>query len=718
MQAGARPEHELASMTLTVAEFGASPLAQAAGVPYSPLYDDVYHAGGAGEGTGKDRGGDWARAQHVFLAGNGLPGRWQQRTRFVILELGFGLGNNFLATWAAWHHDPARCEHLVFISIEKHPLRRDDLARVHGLSSTATGTAGPAADEGHPGKQPDGPDDADRAGRQALATRLVADWPTLTPGLHTLHFNEPDSAQRVSLILALGDVAEMLPALLAHADAFYLDGFAPSKNPQMWDRHLLSRLNRLAAPGATAASWVEAPGLRDALAEAGFVLARQPGFMQARYQPRYTAPAPAGGLWPAPPDAQRHALIIGAGLAGCSAALALCREGWRVTLIDQHAGPAMATSGNPGGLFHAIVHGDDGLHARTHRAAALATWRQVHPWIASGELPGFDAGLIRLDEHTSAERAHAVIEHLQLPADFVQWLSQPQAAELAGVPVPCGGWLLHQAGWLQPGAYAQLMLQEAAHWARQHGQSLHCVWGQAAERLVQADDAQWQAWGPDGLLAQAPTIVLCNANDAALLPETLPAVAATAALPLVPTRGQITEVQTAAHQRLPRVPIAGSGYALALSPQRLLCGATSQKDDPDTRVRHDDHAHNLGQAAQLGALPDNAVGPYQLSGRVGWRAVTPDRLPLIGALPLPVDQLVGAHKPRRLDQVRLIPRRRNAQGGLYTLSGLGSRGITWAALAGELLAHWVTGAPCPVEADLRDALDPARFLVREINRPP
>lgn len=87
--------------------------------PAAPAFGDVYHS----------RAGALAQARHVFLGGNGLPGRWQGRRRFVVLETGFGLGNNFLATWDAWRQDPARCERLVFVSVEKHPLRREDLAR-------------------------------------------------------------------------------------------------------------------------------------------------------------------------------------------------------------------------------------------------------------------------------------------------------------------------------------------------------------------------------------------------------------------------------------------------------------------------------------------------------------------------------------------------------------------------------------------------------------
>ncbi|MGC4062105.1 MAG: FAD-dependent 5-carboxymethylaminomethyl-2-thiouridine(34) oxidoreductase MnmC [Aquabacterium sp.] len=690
-------------MTVIPAALGESPSGHAVGVPYSPLYDDVYHA----------VAGAWAQARHVFIGGNGLPGRWRGRQRFVILETGFGLGNNFLATWAGWRQDPAACQHLVFISIEKHPLHQADMKRVHGLLDDASAAS-----------------DSSDAHRE-LASHLVEAWPALTPGMHTLHFDEPEG-RRITLMLGLGDIADLLPNLIAQVDAFYLDGFNPAKNPQMWSEHLLSRLHRLAAPGCTAATWSAARGVRDALAQAGFRVERAPGFagkrdmVRAVYEPRFTPPPQAGGIWPEPSLSDRHAIVLGAGLAGCSAALALCREGWRVTLIDQHGGPAQEASGNPGGLFHSVLHGEDGVHARAHRAAALATWRQAQAWIKDGRLRGQADGLLRLDGKTTSEAACALLAKLGMPPDHVQWLGQPEAQTRSGLPVPSGGWLFHQAGWLHPAGLAKLMLEEA-HALQGKGQALQCLWHRQIDTLKQTDDGQWQVLTADGRVAgHAPTLVLCNAMQASALLGKLPEEQATAPLPLSATRGQITEHEldpADASQAMPTLPVAGSGYVLPLSARTLLCGATTFHHDLDPSVREADHRHNLNQAARLGVMPalsDEQPLPEGLGGRTAWRAVTPDRLPLVGAVPLSLVRLQTSQgrsdKPRRLDQVRLIPRQRNAHGGLYALTGLGSRGITWCCLASELLSHWVTGSPCPVEADLRDALDPARFLVRQVTK--
>jgi tRNA 5-methylaminomethyl-2-thiouridine biosynthesis bifunctional protein len=695
-------------MSVIPAVLGESPACHVAGTPYSPLYDDVYQAVAGG----------WAQAQHVFLSGNGLPGRWQGKRRFVVLETGFGLGNNFLTTWDSWLQDPARCDQLIFISIENHPLRREDLARVHGLLADASLEAAP---------------DGIRDGTQReLARQLVEAWPPLTPGLHTLRFDHA-KGQGITLMLGLGDIADLLPSLVARVDAFYLDGFAPDKNPQMWDTHLLSRLNRLAAPGCTAATWSSAPGVRDALTQAGFQVELLPGFagkkrmVAAVYEPRFTPPLLAGGCWPEPVDAQdRYAIVIGAGLAGCSTAQALCREGWRVTLIDQHGGPAQEASGNPGGLFHSVLHGDDGLHARALRAAALATWRRAQKWIASGQLLGQADGLLRLDDKTTTDAAHALLLKLGMPPDHVQWLDQAEAHARSGLNVPSGGWLFHQAGWLHPAGFARLMLDEAAACRSAEGQPLlTCQWHQPVTSLRQSDDGQWQVLANDGVIAQAPALVLCNALASQTLLGTLPPDMAVDAIPLSAARGQITAHDLAVKHpdhRLPKLPVAGAGYALSLNKQTLLCGATNQLEDTDTAVREADHRHNLNQAARLGAGPayaPDAPMPAGLQGRTAWRATTPDRLPLIGALPLSLERLQAlptTGRPKRLDQVRLIPRQRTERGGLYALTGLGSRGITWSCLAADLLAHWVTGSPCPVEADLRDALDPARFLVRQVTK--
>lgn len=635
------------------------------GTPCAPDYDDVYHA----------VAGALAQARHVFLGGNGLPGRWQRRERFVVLETGFGLGNNFLATWAAWRADPDRSERLVFISVEKHPLLKADMVRVHARSELPE-----------------------------LAAELVAQWPLPTPDLHPLDFD----AGRVQLLLVFGDVAQTLPGLQAEVDAFYLDGFSPARNAAMWSPDVLRRLGRLAAPGATAATWSAARAVRDGLVSAGFEVRQAPGFSGkrdmtvARFAPRYTPPAPAA--WRPPHQGPREAIVIGAGLAGCAAAWALARQGWHSTVLDRQPAPAQETSGNPGGLMHGIFNAPDSLHARWFRSAALLTARLAGPALAAGQIDGRLDGFLRLDARPDAARAQAQLDSVGLPPDYVRWLAADAARAATGLPLPGGGWWYGPAGWLAPSGWAGWLLQQAAAagLARFQGSTV-------VTRLRRAGDsaaAPWQALDADGrLLACAPVVVLANALGATtLLPEGWhqPALSA--------VRGQTSMLPADMPGLIrPSLPLSGQGYALTLPDGRVLTGATTQHHDPDGSVRIADHQHNLSRAAALGLfaggnLPDTTT----LTGRTGWRATTPDRLPLVGP---PIDGVAldaARAQHTRLDALRLRPRHHDAYQGVYLLTGLGSRGITSAALAAQVLAGWISGAPCPVDAALRDALDAGR----------
>jgi len=645
--------------------------------PRAPRFGDVYHA----------RHGALAQARDVFLAGNALPGRWRGRRAFTILETGFGLGNNFLATWAAWRADPQRPPRLRFISIEKHPLRAADLRRALAAS-------------GEPG----------------LAAALCDAWPPLTPDHHLLTFD----AGAVELMLVFGDVSDALRGFVASVDAFFLDGFAPARNPQMWDANVFKALARLAAPGATAATWSAARPVRDGLALAGFEWERAPGsggkrdITLARFAPRAPRRAPAARVGR---DGPARVAVIGGGLAGAACARALAAEGLEVLVLDACDAPASGASGNPAGLFHGVVHPDDGIHARALRAAALQATTAYAEAIAQG-VPGRRDGFVRITpEHADAAPLAAMLEAAGLPPEYVQAWAPARVREVGGPD--CAAWFYPGGGWIAPAPLVRAWLQAPG-----------VTWrgGAAVDRLERVDEggprARWRLLDAAGvLLAEAEAVVLANAADAPSLWSRAVGAAAPAGAawvaPLTRRRGQVSLVSAAATGlRAPRLPLAGAGYALTLPEGAVLCGATSTPDDDDASVRLADHAHNLRQLAALtGSGPGAGAGPASeedaaklvaaglLAGRVGWRATSADRLPWIGAVPAePAAMATTPDQPRHWPRVP----------GLFVASGFGSRGLTWAPMAGRLLAAWVTGAPFPLPSDLVDALDPARFATRVV----
>ncbi|MEP6738970.1 MAG: FAD-dependent 5-carboxymethylaminomethyl-2-thiouridine(34) oxidoreductase MnmC [Caldimonas sp.] len=639
------------------------------GTPRSAEFGDIYH----------HREGALAQARHVFLGGNELPARWRGRDRFVILETGFGLGNNFLAAWAAWRADPTRCRQLHFISIEAAPPTRDALAAL-----------------------------ARDASLELLAAELAQSWPPLTWNMHRLAF----AGGAIELLLAFGDVAAWLPQITAEVDAFFLDGFAPARNPAMWDARLFKAMARMAGPGATASTWTAAAAVRTGLRNAGFDVRNAAGvgakrdITLARFAPR-VAPRPSARVRaarPVPGDSNdERVLIVGGGLAGCAAAAALAGQGRSSLLLERRTDVAEEGSGNAGGLFHGVVHGADGRHARFHRAAALAARDAVRSAIERHGVSGSVGGLVRVEPRAaSSAELQAVIDRLGFPADYVRAVSAGEASDLAGVAIGAPAWYYPQGGWVDPRALARSFLADA-------GACVQTRPGCEVAALCRVGE-EWELLGRHGeRIASARVVVLANAGGALDLLGHPP-------WPITMTRGQLTSLPAVSLPpgAIPRLPVAGAGYVLPVIDGTVWFGASSQPGDGDVQVRDADQAENLARLAGLIALRSRP-SVADLGGRTAFRWLSDDRFPIIGAVPTTI---VGtraegvADSATRLDQPRFISR----APGLFIFSALGSRGIAVATLGGRILASAITGAPSPVEADLLDAIDPARFASREFRR--
>jgi tRNA 5-methylaminomethyl-2-thiouridine biosynthesis bifunctional protein len=221
--------------------------------PYSPRFKDRYRSSSGG----------LAQATTVFLSGCGLPELWRGQESFTVLETGFGLGLNFLSTWAAWEADPQRCERLRFVSLEAFPVASTDIVR----SAQAASQCGAANSE--------------LAARvPVLAQQLAQAWSELSPGVHDLHFAE----RRVQLTLAVGEVQPMLQGLDCQADAVYLDGFSPALNPQMWSASTLQAVALHCRVGTTLATYTVARSVRERLEQLGFRVERCEGLPPKRHR--------------------------------------------------------------------------------------------------------------------------------------------------------------------------------------------------------------------------------------------------------------------------------------------------------------------------------------------------------------------------------------------------------------------------------------------------
>jgi tRNA 5-methylaminomethyl-2-thiouridine biosynthesis bifunctional protein len=570
------------------------------GTPYCAAFGDVYHSADGGI----------AQAEHVFLKGNGLPERWARRERFVVLETGFGFGLNFLATWQAWKRDASRCRRLHYVSIEKHPFTLGDLRLLH---------------ERYPELAPE-------------ARELHAHWPLLVSGAHRLEFGD------VVLTLFFGDVA-MLRDLRLAADAVYLDGFAPAKNPDMWTHQVMRSVSRLAADGATLATWSVAAGLRDALESTGFAVEKRAGFGGKREM------LVARNLKSVPgPDLPKHkkALVVGAGLAGAAICERLCARGWEVELHERRPEPAQEASGNHAGTFHPIVTPDDSIFARLTRAGYLYALRN---WQRLGGVRYDQCGVLQLARNDKEIEAHRK-STAGLPPGYAQFVTREQASQHAGVPVAAPGLWFAESGWIKPRSLVRAQLDAC---------------GERLRRNFNSALAE---------IPQGKIIILANSAEA-------PKLSPVPHLRLRRVRGQLSYVPADAFEP-PHAVVLRGGMVLPPIDGVCVVGATYDLEDQDTAVREDSHAGNLERLRNILGVEVRA----KTEGRVSFRAVTPDRLPVIGKI----------------------------AEGVYGAFAYGSRGLVWAALAAEIIASELEGEPLPLEGKLVDALHPQRFRKRAESR--
>src|SRR6478672_2881325 len=271
------------------------------GAPRSGRFDDVYFS----------REDGLAETRAVFLTGCGLPDAWCGRRRFTVAELGFGTGLNIAALLDLWRREGPADGRLHVFSIEGFPLEREEAARA--LSAR--------------------PELAEAAGA------LLAAWPEPTPGFHRLDLPGFNAV----LDLAVGDVTWALEQWTGPADAWFLDGFAPSTNPGMWSDAVMDGIAARSAPGARVATFTVAGSVRRGLAERGFEVAKRPGHGRKRERLEAWLPA-AEGAATAPSVA-----VIGAGIAGAALARAFTALGIRATAVEAER-PGAGASGFPAAL--------------------------------------------------------------------------------------------------------------------------------------------------------------------------------------------------------------------------------------------------------------------------------------------------------------------------------------------------------------------------------
>ncbi len=530
-------------------------------------------------------------AEPVAWRADSVPGAWADRPQWCVLEVGFGVGLNFLATWQAWRHDAQRPRMLHVVAIEAQPVSRDDLLRAAGDSKFAE-----------------------------FAALLAAQWHGLLPGFHRLSFDDG----HVLLTLCIGDVQSMLRAQRFEADAIVLEGSGPEQNPDVWSPDALKAVSRFARLGTRIASSNNTQGVRDALAQNGFTVQGSTGRdgFEGEFAPAWTVRRRTQMGEAVMPG---HCAVIGAGLAGAAVAASLARRGWRVTVLDAADRPATGASGVPAAVFAPHVSPDDALLSRLTRAGLRLTWQQLHDrieegvdWCASGVIERRAPSDDRLPAAWSAEGPNE------------SWRADATQLQSAGLPDETTALWHAFGGWAKPSRLV-------AAWLAQPDVTVRC--GTRVARIEAREaSAGWQLFDDEGrLLVDADRVVIAAGFESAALASHLT---------LQPVRGQVAWGDMNLAPELPPTPLNGDGHFIAHVPDAngafWLTGATFDRDSCETATHEADTEANRARLARLhpgaAALLGDAFSQGQVKAWAGVRCASHDRRPLVGPCDADVPQ--------------------------------------------------------------------------------
>lgn len=634
------------------------------GIPISNQFSDPYFC--------KESGLEESR--YVFLQQNNLPKRFKQHQgSFNIFENGFGTGLNFLACIKLFSENRHSKSWLNYFSVEKYPLSKADLIQALSL-------------------WPELKDEAQI---------LIANYPILKTGQHSFSWPE----KRVTLTLAFSDINQVLPQFNNPVHAWFLDGFAPTKNPEMWSDSLFKHMGRISALSAdfsphhstTVATFTASGLVRRGLIGGGFEIEKTKGFGKKRHMlkglyKKAQGPTPCAHFktqsWHLPPPSftqNSQITIVGAGLAGAASAYALAIRGYQVVVIDK-AGIAQGASGNPvGGLYIKLAIDEQSLHNQFYLAGYLYSLNLIQKLLEPEHVQS--CGLLQLAYNDKEiKRQQAFLENTSLPEELVKSAHYNNKPALS---FPFGGWI-------SPSHLCQSLL---AHKNIQVIQDELISFTEHSEKIELSCKQKNR---------NTNALILACANEAkSLLNEH---VISTKAI-----RGQISYIDASQAPELNHV-LCGSGY-LAPAKDGFHClGASYQIGEESTEVREQEHLSNLEILKEFDKhWHQHANIKRIVGGRASLRCSSSDYLPLAGAL---IEPNSFKRDFAKLSQQakQLINQPVVFQQGLYLNIGHGSRGISSALLCAEIIARQINGEPAPLEQKIMNAISPNRFLIRSVTR--
>ena len=639
--------------------------------PYSVHFKDFYY----------NSDGGVKETQHVFINPSKIVERYlkMQTEFFCINETGFGTGLNFYCTLQAIQDMTKIAKHrpLHFYSTELFPLSADDFRKaVANFPQFST-----------------------------ITQQICLQYPPAVKGFHRIILNQGG----VYLTLIFDDSTSAYQQCQHKTDAWYLDGFSPAKNSQMWQPELFQQLARLSKTNVTTlATFTSAGAVRRTLQQQGYKIQKHSGFGKKREmisglycaedQP-VTVSKPWFDISPSCSEI-KHVAVIGAGLAGCTTAEALARRGIKVTIFDCAADICQSASGNLQGALYAKLPSKPTPSGEFHLTGLEYSLRLLTVYQCFDDQTAQQCGLLQLATNQKEQRQQQdLLQQNSYAKEVVRWVDSAEASALAGTKTPFSGLFFPRAGWVAPKLFCQKLIDN---------ENIQLQLNTNITQLTQLANKKWQLTDSTGQVFVADAVVVANANSAKLFSQ-LQSVATKA------IRGQVTHSQAKA---LPLdTVVCGAGYISPATQGQYCFGASFNLHEQSLELQISDQQTNIDNLHKV--LPELAAQlelSEQLCGKVALRCSTPDYLPMVGPAPIN-DAFISQYKKLNKDKNwSFAPAAAPNYPGLFVNLGHGSKGLITCPLSAEYLASLLTNQPSPLPRDLSQAIHPARFTIKQLIR--
>ncbi|MCP4988075.1 MAG: bifunctional tRNA (5-methylaminomethyl-2-thiouridine)(34)-methyltransferase MnmD/FAD-dependent 5-carboxymethylaminomethyl-2-thiouridine(34) oxidoreductase MnmC [Colwellia sp.] len=657
------------------------------GAPYCQRFDDIYFDSESGT----------LQSDFVFIQKNQIKHRLNTTDKtFTIAETGFGTGLNFLLTLQAYQEVQQESDKTIaplqFISVEKYPLSKEQLQQSLYILPQL----------------------------QSFSQALVDSYPNNAHDDFPEKFEASFLNNQVHLKLIFADAVHGLSSLKSLkeglVDAWYLDGFSPAKNPDMWSKGLFTHIGRLSKEQATLTTFTVAGFVKRQLRNIGFRLEKQlaPGKKKEMFFGQMQSnPLTRKGYQLRPRIIKpQHVSIIGGGIASACAAYALTKQGVKVTLYCKDITVAQGGSSNAIGALYPLLHQkSDDISAFYQQAF----WRAKSLYSEIAE-QGFSfshqwCGLLEVSYKEPLFKRQQAFEELNTwPKALIHGVNAAQASKLANVNLPYGGLFMPNAGWIAPQELVKEVFQAAKSTNR-----LKIMTDTHITKIRQIENSQnennatsWQLLSNQGKF-DASVLIICGGADAIEIEQL-------SDLPLTATRGQVTSMTSNKKINKLSTVICHKGYLTPENKGIHCIGATFQKNNTNLKTDTADDDYNLAMLEKC--MPELSAGISWntkdiFSSKARLRCMSQDHLPLVGAVPN-TSEHIEAYPHLAKDKNWPYTQAAPCIDNLYVMLGLGARGLCSAPLAADILTADLCNTPYPMDNKMLFNLSPNRFIIRDI----